>query len=157
MVILAPLLVLWFGLGLLPKVLVVALTTFFPVAIATLQGLASVDNELIDLLRSMGANKRQITRLILLPSSAVAFFAGLRIAASYSVASAVIAEWVGASSGLGLLVTRAHSSFRIDRSFVAVGAIAALSLALFGVVELIARLVLPWHRPNSSSRLKGIT
>jgi ABC-type nitrate/sulfonate/bicarbonate transport system permease component len=146
MVVLAPLLVLWFGFGLTPKVVVVALIALFPVAISTVGGLVGADGEQIELLRSMGAGRRDILRLILLPSATPAFFAGLRIAAAYAIAGAVIGEWVGASSGLGLFLTRSQNSFRVDRVFVGVAVIAVLSVALFGIVDLLARLAAPWQR-----------
>lgn len=159
MVVLAPLLTLWFGLDLLPKVIVVALVTFFPVTVATVQGLASTDADLLELFRSMGATRRQLARLVLIPSAASAFFAGLRIGATYAVGAAVIGEWVGASSGLGLLITRSQASFRVDRLFVAVVVVAVLSALLFAFVNAIAHLVLPWQRDNKSpqSSLKGIS
>jgi ABC-type nitrate/sulfonate/bicarbonate transport system permease component len=149
MVVLAPLLVLWFGFGLTPKVLVVALIALFPVAISTAEGLVGADAEQIELLRSMGAGRREILRLILLPTATPAFFAGLRIAAAYAIAGAVIGEWVGASSGLGLFVTRSQNSFRVDRVFVGVAVIALLSITLFGIVEVLARLAAPWQRAQS--------
>lgn len=146
MVVLAPLLVLWFGFGLTPKIIVVALIALFPVAISTVQGLAGADEEQIDLLRSMGADRRQVLRLVLVPTATPAFFAGLRIAAAYAIAGAVIGEWVGASSGLGLFLTRSQTSFRVDRVFVGVAVIAVLSVALFGIVDVLARLASPWQR-----------
>jgi ABC-type nitrate/sulfonate/bicarbonate transport system permease component len=149
MVVLAPLLVLWFGFGLTPKVIVVALIALFPVAISTVQGLAGADDEQIDLLRSMGADRRQILRLVLVPTATPAFFAGLRIAAAYAIAGAVIGEWVGASSGLGLFLTRSQTSFRVDRVFVGVAVIAVLSVALFGVVDVLARVAAPWQRATT--------
>jgi ABC-type nitrate/sulfonate/bicarbonate transport system permease component len=96
---------------------------------------------------------------VLIPSAASAFFAGLRIGATYAVGAAVIGEWVGASSGLGLLITRSQASFRVDRLFVAVVVVAVLSALLFAFVNAIAHLVLPWQRDNKSpqSSLKGIS
>lgn len=152
MVVLAPLLVLWFGFGLTPKVVVVALIAVFPVAISTVQGLAGADAEQIDLLRSMGAQRRDILRLVLIPSATPAFFAGLRIASAYAIAGAVIGEWVGASSGLGLFLTRSQASFRVDRVFVGVAVIVVLSVALFGVVDLLARIAAPWQRAEGDHK-----
>lgn len=152
MIVLAPLLVLWFGFGLTPKVVVVALIAVFPVAISTVHGLASADREQIDLLRSMGAHRRDILRLVLVPGATPAFFAGLRIASAYAVAGAVIGEWVGASSGLGLFLTRSQTSFRVDRVFVGVAVITVLSVALFGVVDLLSRIAAPWQRIERDQR-----
>ncbi|MGI8573917.1 MAG: ABC transporter permease [Egibacteraceae bacterium] len=145
MVVLAPLLVLWFGFGLTPKVLVVALITFFPVVVSTVQGLAGADEEQIELVESMGASRAQVLRLVLVPTAVPAFFAGLRIAAAYAVAGAVIGEWVGASSGLGLFITRSQASFQVDQVFVGVGVITALSIVIFATVHGCARLASPWR------------
>src|SRR5215467_15046130 len=106
MIVLAPLLVLWFGYGLTPKVVVVALIVFFPVVVSTAAGLTSVDREMVDLVRSMGAGRAQVLRMVLIPAAVPAFFDGLRISAAYAVAGAVVGEWVGASSGLGLFIDR---------------------------------------------------
>lgn len=152
MVVLAPLLVLWFGFGMTPKVIVVALIALFPVAISTVEGLAGADPEQIDLLRSMGADRHRILRLVLVPTATPAFFAGLRIAAAYAIAGAVIGEWVGASSGLGLFLTRSQTSFRVDRVFVGVAVIAVLSVTLFGIVHLLARLAAPWQHAQKEDR-----
>lgn len=154
MVVLAPLLVLWFGLGTMPKVIVVALTTFFPVVVSTVQGLLATDQDRIDLFRTMRASRRDITRHVLLPSAMPSFFAGLRIGASYAVAAAVIGEWVGATAGLGLLLTRAQRSFRIDRVFVAVGVITFFSVALYVFVDQLSRVLMPWQRRASYGKGK---
>jgi len=145
MVVLAPLLVLWFGYGLTPKVVVVALIVFFPVVVSTVGGLAGADRELVDLVRSMGGSRRQVLRTVLFPAAVPAFFAGLRISSAYAVAGAVIGEWVGAESGLGVFIDRARASYAVDRIFVAVLLIAVLSMALFGLVGLAARAASPWQ------------
>lgn len=145
LVVIAPLIVLWFGFGVGPKVLVVALIGFFPIAVSTVEGLLAADAGMIDLVRSMGGGRWAELRLVRLPSALPAFFSGLKISATYAVLGAVIGEWVGASSGLGLFITRAQASFRTDRVFVAVVLIAAISIALFAAAELLARLALPWR------------
>ena len=144
MIVLAPLLVLWFGFGMTAKVVVVALIVFFPVAVSTVTGLSSVEPEVLELVRTMGANRRQRFRLVLVPAALPAFFAGLRISAAYAVAGAVVGEWVGASAGLGIYISRSQASFRVDQVFVAVAVIAVLSVALFGIVHVLARLASPW-------------
>lgn len=146
MVILAPLLVLWFGFGLTPKVVVVALVTFFPVVVATVGGLTGVDHELVELSRSMGASRRAILRHVRVPHAVPAVFDGLRIAAAYTIAAAVIGEWTGASKGLGIYISRSQASFRVDQVFVAVGIVAVLSTILFLVIGSLARLASPWRR-----------
>src|SRR5690554_3755527 len=100
----APLFIVWFGYGLLPKVLIVALVTFFPVAVSTVDGLSSADRDMVRLLRSMGAGKWQIFRMVRFPHALPYVFSGLKIAATYSVLGAVIAEWLGADAGLGVML-----------------------------------------------------
>ncbi len=145
MIIMAPLLVLWFGFGMTPKVVVVALVTFFPVAIATVGGLTGADPEMVDLVRSMGASRRAVLRHVRVPHALPALFDGLRIAAAYTVAAAVIAEWTGASKGLGIYISRSQASFRVDQVFVAVVIVAVMSTALFLVIGGLARVVSPWR------------
>ncbi len=151
MIVLAPLLVLWFGYGLTPKVVVVALIVFFPVVVSTVGGLQSVDQEMVDLVRSMGASRRDVLRMVLIPAAVPAFFAGLRISAAYAVAGAVVGEWVGASSGLGLFIDRSKSTFRVDRVFVAVVIVALVSMVLFGIVSALARLASPWRYTSGNN------
>jgi len=145
MIVLAPLLVVWFGFGVAPKLLVVALIGFFPIAVSTADGLLHADRELIDLIRAMGARRGRVLRTVLIPSAVPAFFAGLKISATYAVLAAVIGEWVGASSGLGLFITRAQTAFRTDRVLVAVVVIAVISVTMFAAVQLAARLAMPWR------------
>ncbi|MGE3961284.1 MAG: ABC transporter permease [Dehalococcoidia bacterium] len=145
MIVMAPLIVVWFGFGVMPKLLVVALICFFPIVVATTDGLLRADRELVDLARSFGASRLQVLRTILVPSAVPSFFAGLQISATYAVLGAVIAEWVGASSGLGLFITRSQTAFRVDRVFVAVVVIAAVSILLFALVHLAARAAMPWQ------------
>ncbi len=144
MFVLAPVLVVWFGFGMTPKVMVVALFAFFPVAVSTVDGLLNADRDLVGLVRSMGARRDQVLRHVMVPSAIPGFFAGLKIAAAYAVVGAVIAEWVGASSGLGLYITRSQRAFRTDQVFVGIVLVALLSLALFALVHLLARFATPW-------------
>ncbi len=148
-VVIAPLLAVWFGFGTGPKILIVAIIGFFPIVVSTTDGLLRADRELIDLARSFGAGRWRVLRSILAPSAVPAFFAGLQISAAYAVLGAVIAEWVGASSGLGLFITRSQTAFRVDRVFVAVVVIAAVSILLFAAVHLLARLAMPWQYASS--------
>lgn len=150
MIVIAPLFVLWFGFGLTPKVVVVGLITFFPVAIATSGGLTGSDPELIDLVRSMGGSRQDVLRHVLVPNAVPALFDGLRIAAAYTVAGAVVAEWTGAEQGLGIFMSRSQASFRVDQVLVAVVIVASLSTLLFIAVGLVARLASPWRYVRSS-------
>ena len=144
MVVLAPLLIIWFGFGMTPKVLVVALVGFFPIVVSTYDGLASADREMSGLVRSMGGGRRAVFRYVLVPGAVPAFFAGLKIAAAYAMFGAVVGEWVGAHEGIGVYINRAQASFRVDRVFVGVAVIALLSMALFAAVHLIERVATPW-------------
>ncbi len=144
MVVLAPLLIIWFGFGMTPKVVVVTIIGFFPIVVSTVDGLTGADREMVGLVRSMGANRVQVLRHVLIPAATPAFFAGLKIAAAYAVLGAVIGEWVGASSGLGIYITRSQTAFRTDRVFVGIVVVAALSIALFLAVQVLARLASPW-------------
>lgn len=144
MVVLAPLLIIWFGFGMTPKVVVVTLVGFFPIVVSTVDGLTGADREMVGLVRSMGANRLQVMRHVLIPSATPAFFAGLKIAAAYAVVGAIFGEWVGAKSGLGLYITRSKTAFRTDRVFVGIVIVALLSIALFLAVQALARLASPW-------------
>ncbi len=147
LIVLAPLLVLWFGFGVTPKVVIVVLIVFFPVAISTATGLMAVDQDQIDLARSFGASRAQVLRLVTLPGALPSFFSGLRISSAYAVAGAVYGELIGGSSGLGLFIERSRRSYRVDQVLVAVVLIALLSAALYGLVNLASRLATPWNRP----------
>jgi len=149
---LAPLFVIWFGWGQLPKVIVVILVCFFPIVISLLEGLSSVDPDMLNLLRSMGARRIQIFRLLKFPASAVNFFSGLRIAATYSIMGAVIGEWLGGEKGLGLYMLRVKHSYALDRMFAAILAIVVLSMILFKLITLLQDVSMPWNRLLNKSR-----
>jgi len=149
--VLAPLLVLWAGFGLAPKIVVVSLVVFFPVAVATAGGLQNVDVELTELVRSFGGGRAVLLRLVLIPAALPGLFAGLRISLTYAVAGAVIGESIGATSGLGLYIARSQRAFRYDQVFVGVAVVALLSVVLFSLVSVLARVLCPWqHRPDRS-------
>lgn len=142
----APLLVLWFGYGLLPKIILVILTSFFPVLISLLSGLAAVDPDMIDLMRIMHASRWQIFWHVKIPAALEQFFAGLSIAAAYAIVSAVIAEWLGGVAGLGVYMTRVRKSFAYDRMFASIIIISSLSLLLMAAVRGLAYISMPWKR-----------
>ncbi len=153
MIALAPLLLIWFGFDLGPKVIVVTLYCFFPIAVACADGLASADPELMKLLRSMRASRWQALWLVRLPGAMPSFFSGLRIAATYSVTGAIFGEYVGAYQGLGIYMQTSANSHAIILVFAAILVTAALSLLLFGLVSLIERIALPWY--HSTARRIG--
>lgn len=144
----APLLVLWFGYDMLPKILLVMLTTFFPITVALSSGFKSVDPEEIDLLKTMGANRLQIFRYVKLPAATASFFAGLRISATYAIVAAVVAEWLGGFDGLGVYMTRVRKSYDYEAMFAAIFVISAVSLLLMGITRLLEKVCMPWKRKN---------
>jgi ABC-type nitrate/sulfonate/bicarbonate transport system permease component len=143
---LAPLLVLWFGFDLQPKVIVVVLYCFFPIAVACADGLLGTDPDLVRLMRSMRASRWQVLMLVRLPGAMPAFFSGLRIAATYSVTGAIFGEYVAAYQGLGIYMQSSYNSHAIVLVFAAIVVTAVLSLLLFGFVSLIERIALPWYQ-----------
>ncbi|MDD2499064.1 MAG: ABC transporter permease, partial [Desulfitobacteriaceae bacterium] len=140
----APLFLIWFGYGVLPKVIVVTLVCFFPIVISLLDGLAAVDEELTNLLRTIGAGKKYIFTNVKLPGAMPSFFSGLKIASAYSIMGAVIVEWLGASKGIGVFMIRSQHSFLLDKVFAGIVVITVLSLGVFSVIKFLERLLMPW-------------
>lgn len=145
----APLLVLWFGYEMTPKVILIVITTFFPITVGLLNGFQSIDMDSVSLLRAMGAGRWQIFRYIKLPSAMSQFFAGLRISASYAVVGAVIAEWLGGFAGLGVYMTRVKKTFSFDKMFAVIFLISIISLLLMKGVELLQRKCMPWEKEKN--------
>ncbi|MFD5600015.1 ABC transporter permease [Leucobacter sp. NPDC058333] len=143
---LAPLVVLWFGFGLLPKILLVAFVTYFPMVVGLLRGFAAADPEAEHLLTSMGASRAVVFRLVRLPAATPSFFSALRISITYAVVGAIFAEYAGAVAGLGVYMQSAKNVFRTDLVLAAVFVSTALTLCLFGLVVLIERFAAPWLR-----------
>ena len=148
----APLLIIWFGFGLLPKVLVIALVTFFPVAVGLIEGFAATERPATNLLRSMGASRWQQFRYVRLPGALPSFFTALRIGITYAVTGAIFAEYVGATAGLGIFMNLQKNSFRTDLVLAAVLVTALLSVTLFGLTYLVQRLVIPWYGKDRRAR-----
>ena len=142
----APLLVLWFGYEMAPKVILIVITTFFPITVGLLNGFKSADKDSINLLRAMGASKVQIFKIVKLPGALSQFFAGLRISASYAVVGAVISEWLGGFSGLGVYMTRVKKAFSFDKMFAVIFLISIISLLLMKFVDLLQKKCMPWEK-----------
>lgn len=142
----APLLVLWFGYEMMPKIILIVLTTFFPVAVGMFDGLQTADADEMKLMRVMGASKLKIFRYIKLPEAMSHFFAGLRVSVTYAVVGAVISEWLGGYKGLGVYMTRVKKSYDFDKMFAVIFLISALSIILMGLVDVLQRACMPWER-----------
>ncbi|MFD1851303.1 ABC transporter permease [Oceanobacillus bengalensis] len=151
-IVLAPLLVIWFGFGMLPKIIVITLVCFFPITIALLDGFRQSDRDLKHYMQMAGATNRQIFWKLEWPHALPALFSGLKISATYSVLGAVISEWLGASEGIGVYMTLASSSFRTDRVFVAIFIIVILSLLFFGIILLLEKGLIKWKPKEERER-----
>lgn len=148
----APLLVIWFGPGLISKVLICALIVFFPVLVNTIVGLRSVPEELHDLMRSLQATRWQTFRHLEVPASLPVFLGGLRIGATLSVIGAVVGEFVGADRGLGFLINVGRGQYDTALVFVAIFALVAMALSLYSLVVWLEGRLLAWHqRPDQPS------
>lgn len=144
-IVLAPLLVIWFGFGILPKMIVITLVCFFPITVAALDGFKGVPKNLRHYMLIAGASKAQLFWKLEWPYALPAIFSGLKISATYSVMGAVISEWLGSEKGIGVYMTLASSSFRTDRVFVAILAIMLLSLVFFAIIVLAEKKFIRWQ------------
>ena len=144
----APLLVLWFGFGLSPKIILIVIVCFFPLAVGFLDGFASADEDEIKLLRSMGASNIQIFRHLKIPHSMPHFFAGLKVSSSYCIVSAVISEWLGGTNGLGVYMTRVRKSYAFDKMFAVIILTSALSILLMWLISLLEKKLMPYLKEN---------
>ena len=142
--VIAPVLIIWFGHGLLPKVIVVALIAFFPIVVNTVDGLKSVDPDLVNLMRTLRASRWQIFLKVQAPSAMPFLFTGIKIAIAVSVIGAVVGEWIGSSQGLGYLMIRSKAQFLTERVFAAIVVLSAMGVGLFLLAGLVERLALPW-------------
>jgi NitT/TauT family transport system permease protein/putative hydroxymethylpyrimidine transport system permease protein len=140
----APLLVFWLGFGILPKLVVIALVSFFSIVVTTLAGLAAVEPDLIKLMRTFDAGRLQIFRHVELPSALPGLLTGAKIAVVVAVIGAVFAEWAGSSSGLGYVFNQSLPQLLTARAYAAVVILSVFAIALFGLLSLAERLILPW-------------
>jgi NitT/TauT family transport system permease protein len=141
----APLFVVWFGFGIVPKVIAAFLLGFFPVVVSTVQGFKSVEPDVIDLARSMGANGLKIFLKFRLPHALPAIFSGLKVSVTLAVVGAVVGEFVGSNSGIGFVLQRATGTFDLPLMFAALVVLSMMGVVLFLIVELIERWLMPWH------------
>jgi NitT/TauT family transport system permease protein len=150
----APLFLVWFGVGALPKILVAFLISFFPIVIDAAVGLRSMSGEMTDLARSMGASRMQVFARFRLPTSLPYLFSGLKVAATLAVAGAVVGEFVGADKGLGYLLLVTNSNMETALMFATIVALTIIGLVFFYAVELLEALLIPWHVTH---RIRGDT
>ena len=122
------------------------LVSFFPMAVGLLDGLSSVDEDMIKLMHSMKATKWQIFKFVKFPAALPEFFSGVRIAVAYSVVGAVISEWLGGFSGLGVYMTRVKKSMAYDKMFAVIFFVSVISLLLMALVSVFQKKVMPWTR-----------
>ena len=146
LVVLAPLFILAFGFGIGPKLAIIALICFFPIVVNELDGLKSVDPDLLKLMRSLGASRWMQLWKAELPASMPFFFSGLRLAATFSVVGAVFGEWAGADRGLGRLVLLANTQLQTPRVYAGVVILTVMAIAVFAFVSVVARVAIPWRR-----------
>lgn len=142
----APLILIWFGFGIMPKIIIVIIVCIFPILVSFLDGLSATDKELIELFTVMKAPKIKIFFTCILPNSLSSFLAGCKIAATYAIMGAVIGEWLGAEKGLGIYMTRTLSSFQTEGLFASIVIVILLSIILFKIMEGIEYLAMPWKR-----------
>lgn len=142
----APLLFIWFGFGILPKVVIVVLICFFPIVTNLVDGLNSTDRSLIKLLQSMNASYWQIFSKVKFPNSLPYFFSGLRIGAVYCVTGAIFGEWLVANKGLGLYIKTTFNSFQTDQLFAGIIVIVTISILIYSGILLLERIFIPWNK-----------
>ncbi|MBV9633150.1 MAG: ABC transporter permease [Methylobacteriaceae bacterium] len=141
----APLLVVWFGFDIVPKIISAFLLGFFPVVVSSVQGFKSVDQDMIDLARAMEASRLQIFRAVSIPHAMPAIFTGLKVSVTLAVVGAVVGEFVGSNSGIGYVMQRAIGTFDLPVMFAALIILALMGLLLFTLVDLVERWAIPWH------------
>lgn len=151
----APLFVVWFGFGLLPKVIVAFLLGVFPVVVATVLALKSIDSEMIDLARSMRAGPIKTFLRIRLPHALPGIFGGLKVAITLCVVGAVVGEFVGSNSGIGYLLQIANGNFDLPLMFAGLFILSMMGVILFWLLDLIEQMLVPWHESRRGDLREG--
>ena len=141
----APLFVVWFGFGMMPKVLSAFLLGFFPVVVSAVQGFKSVEPDMLDLARAMEASRLQIFRMVRLPHAMPAIFSGLKVSVTLAVVGAVVGEFVGSNSGLGFVLQRSIGNFELPTMFAALVILSLIGVVLFWLLDVVERFAIPWH------------
>jgi ABC-type nitrate/sulfonate/bicarbonate transport system permease component len=151
----APLLLIWVGYGIEPKIIIVALISFYPIAVNTVDGMKSVDPDMVRMMRTLGASRWQIFSKLQVPTSLPFMFSGIKIGISVSVIAAVIGEWVGASEGLGYLITYSQPLFLTARVFAAIVLLSIMGISLFVLASVLERVMIPWYHTEKKSKSSG--
>lgn len=151
----APILIVWLGFGIGPKIVVVALICFFPITVATLDGLAAVDPEQRKLMRTLGAGRLQMLRRLEAPAAMPYLLSGAKIAVAVAMIGAVFGEWAGSDSGLGHLILVDLAQLKVERMFAATALLAAMAIALFGLLALAERRFAWWGTAGRRPALLG--
>ena len=146
---LAPLLIIWVGTDIHSKVIVIVLFTFFPIVINVVQGLRSVEQEMVDMFRTLGASPFQIFLKLMIPSALPGFFAGLKVASVFSVVGAVIGEWFGSSAGLGWFIKIAGGQFHTARIFAAIAVLSTVVILFFLLIVFLEKWSLRKYPPTA--------
>lgn len=144
MIVLAPILILYLGFGLAPKILTVVLMCFFPVAVSFADGMGQVDAAYVNLVRSYGGNRLQVYTQVKIPYALPSLLSGLKVAATYSISGAVVGEWIASQAGLGYYLLRVKNSYALDKMFACVVLIIVLSLVMNGLIRLLGRALMPY-------------
>ena len=150
MIVLAPILIIYMGFGIAPKILTVILMCFFPIAVSFSDGLAQVDEEYVHLVRSYGASRLSAYRLVKIPAATPALLSGLKVSATYSISGAVVGEWIGAQEGLGYYLLRVKNGYMLDRVFACVLIIIILSLCMNGLIRIYQHFALPYLKNDAN-------
>ncbi len=143
MIVLSPILILYLGFGVTPKILTIVLMCFFPVAVGFADGMGQIDPAYVNLIRSFGGNSLQVYTQVKIPYALPALFSGLKVAATYSIGGAVVGEWIASQAGIGYYLLRVKNSYALDKMFASVLVIILLSLLMNGLIVLLRRLCLP--------------
>ncbi len=142
----APLLIIWFGFGMLPKVMVVILVCFFPIVISLVDGFENIDRDYMNLFTTFKASKLQTFYHLKLPFAMVSLFSGLKIAATYMIMSAVIGEWLGGDKGMGVYMVRSKSAYALDKVFASILVIVLITITIISVIDFIGKRIIHWKK-----------
>lgn len=153
MIVLAPILIIYLGFGVTPKILTVVLMCFFPIAVSFSDGLSQVDEEYVHLVRSYGTGRWGAYRLVKIPAAIPSLLSGLKVAATYSISGAVVGEWIGSKQGLGYYLLRVKNGYMLDKVFACVLVIICLSLCMNGVIRIYSRFAMPYQQQTKRRKL----